>query len=98
MKINIYAADLTHDLDTEQRQAANGRDYVGLRFHLRTHYRQDSLKSLRQTTATLTLWSAANAAGTGELTAEELADLLETAAKLLRPKPTKPRTTKPKRP
>jgi len=91
MKINVYARDLTHDLDIEERTAENGKNYLGLHFNLRRRYAQDSLTRSRETAPSITLWSTASPEGSGEINAGELANILEEGVKLLRAKQPKSR-------
>jgi hypothetical protein len=84
MKINIYAEDLTHNIYTERHQATDGKEYIALRFALRPIYNQNSLHKTPEHAHSLTLWSTARPQGGHAIFKGELANLLETAVRLLR--------------
>jgi hypothetical protein len=97
MNINIYAEDLTHNIQAETTHARDGKEYVALRFQLRQPYQRSSATRTRNSSHTLTLWSTRDNEGTSSMNVRELAALLRSAIRLLNAKAPKMRADNKKR-
>lgn len=92
MHINIYAEDITHDWELEERTSRHGDRYIGVTFTLSRAYQPPSAALRNPAPARITFWCAPQKVRIKQMHAADLSDIFNAVAKQLRgtkPKPAK---------